>query len=357
MSTLTHYSSSPLTRLVALFAITLSLCFLSACSDKPPEIQALATDGGPLIPQRADPWIHRADDGQYFFIATSPEFDRIELRTATSIRGLADADAKVIWRKHAQGVMGANIWAPELHRIDDVWYIHFAAGEAEQPWLIRMFVLANPAANPMDGEWQELGKIETAHDSFALDATHFEHRGKRYLIWAQKDIEEKFNSLLYIATMSSPTELDDNAVVLTQPEFPWETVGYKVNEGAAVLIRNNKIFVTYSASATDHNYAMGLLWADVDADLLDPASWHKSPDPVFFTNESLKRFGPGHNSFTVAEDGKTDLLIYHARDYRDLQGTPLTDPNRHTYVRKLLWDDNGMPDFAQSLSDAETFQH
>lgn len=328
---------------------------ITACSVPPHKSLQASAENVPLIPQRADPWIYRHSDGHYFFIATSPEFDRIELRSADSIRGLASANAKVVWRKHSSGVMGANIWAPELHRIDGVWYIYFAAGEAEHPWMIRMYVLANAAANPMDGEWQTLGRIKTQRDSFALDATQFEHQGKRYLIWAQKDAEEKFNSALYIAQMKSPTELHDQEVLMTQPEFPWEVMGYKVNEGAAVLKKHGKIFVTYSASATDHRYAMGLLWADDDADLLDPASWHKSPAPVFFTHESLKRFGPGHNSFTLAEDGITDVMIYHARDYRDLRGTPLTDPNRHTYVRKLLWDKQGFPNFAQELSDAETF--
>ena len=40
---------------------------------------------------------------------------------------------------------------------------------------------------------------------------------------------------------------------------------------------------------------------------------------------------------------------------KELIGTPLTDPNRHTYVRKLLWDENGYPDFAQDLPDSQTF--
>ena len=100
---------------------------------------------------------------------------------------------------------------------------------------------------------------------------------------------------------------------------------------------------------------MGLLVADADSDLMDPASWNKSDTPVFYTNEELNRYGPGHNSFVLAEDGETYLMAYHARDYKELIGTPLTDPNRHTYVRKLLWDENGYPDFGQGLSDEETF--
>jgi hypothetical protein len=57
--------------------------------------------------------------------------------------GLRNAEAKVIWSKHASGPMSHHIWALELHRIDGKWYIHFAAGWAEAIWDIRMYVLEN----------------------------------------------------------------------------------------------------------------------------------------------------------------------------------------------------------------------
>lgn len=329
---------------------------LSACKpkEKEPSVPSAAAPAdvpGIFIAQRADPFIHRTADGHYYFIASAPEFDRIELRSADSLAGLKTATAKTVWRKHETGAMGANIWAPELHYFDNTWYIYFAAAEAEKPFLIRMHVLANRNADPMQGEWEELGKVKTARDSFSLDATSFEHKGQRYLVWAQKDPEEKLNSALYISTLVSPTQVGDLEVEISRPELEWEIQGYKVNEGAAVIERNGKIFISYSASATDHRYAMGLLWADVDANLLDAASWHKLPQPIFSTNEQLKRYGPGHNSFTLGDDGQTDILVYHARDYLELQGTPLTDPNRHTYIRRLEWTSEGFPDFGQNKPD------
>src|SRR5580692_991872 len=69
----------------------------------------------PVIRQRADPDIYRHTDGYYYFMATVPEYDRLELRRAPTIPGLATAEAKVIWRKHATGIMGSHIWAPEIH--------------------------------------------------------------------------------------------------------------------------------------------------------------------------------------------------------------------------------------------------
>jgi GH43 family beta-xylosidase len=151
--------------------------------------------------------------------------------------------------------------------------------------------------------------------------------------------------------MNSPTSLTGPEVVISQPEFDWEKVKYEVNEGPAVIKRNGRIFITYSASATDHNYAVGLLWIHENENLLDTAAWQKSPTPVFYTNEEIHRFGPGHNCFTIAQDGKTDILIYHARNYREIQGDPLSDPNRHTRARVLHWTEDGFPDFRQEEGD------
>jgi GH43 family beta-xylosidase len=306
----------------------------------------------PIVLQRADPWIHRDQTtGCYWFIGTAPEFDRIELRHACRLNDLKLAEPAVVWRMKESGPMSANIWAPELHRIDDTWYIYFAAGDVARRFSIRMYVLSNPNSDPMSGEWKEEGRIQTPWDSFALDATQFEHRGKRYLVWAQMDAERSYNSALWMAELETPTRIREPVALLSEPELDWEVQGYKVNEGAAIIVRNGKVFLTYSASATDHRYAMGLLWADADADLMDPGNWSKIPKPVFETDAALGRFGPGHNSFTVAEDGQTDLMIYHARDYRDLKGTPLTDPNRHARARVLRWDENGFPDFRPDQRD------
>jgi len=332
--------STPFLRLALLGAVALLAPGTLFAAAPAPHID------NPIVLQRADPWIHRDPaTGCYWFIGTAPEFDRIELRHACRLNDLKLAAPKVIWRKRESGPMSVNIWAPELHRIDGAWYIHFAAGDVEQPFSIRMYVLSNPNDDPMTGEWTEEGRVHTHLDTFSLDATTFEHRGTRYLVWAQMDAERSYNSALWMAEMDSPVSIRPPVIKLSEPDLAWERLGYKVNEGAAVIVRNGRVFMTYSASATDHRYAMGLLWADADADLMDPANWHKRPQPVFATDAALGRFGPGHNSFTVAEDGATDLMIYHARDYRDLQGTPLTDPNRHARARVLYWDENGFPDF------------
>jgi len=305
----------------------------------------------PFIANRADPWVMRGPDGNYYFTASVPEFDRIEIRKSARWQDLPVAESHTVWRAHSAGAMSANIWAPELHYIDGVWYLYVAAGEADKPFQIRMYVLKNTDADPTSANWTELGRMQTQDDAFALDATVFEHRGQHYMIWAQQDAEKSYNSALVLARLQDPLTAAAPEVIISKPEFAWEIQGYKVNEGAAVVKHQGRIFVSYSASATDHRYAMGVLWADEDADLLDPASWQKAAEPVFSTNATLKRFGPGHNSFVLAEDGKTTLMFYHARTQQELDGSPLTDGNRHTRWRVIRWSAEGMPEFDNELAD------
>ena len=300
----------------------------------------------PLIMQRADPYVYYHTDGYYYFTASTPEYDRIELRRAWSIKALADAEPLVIWRKHASGPMSWHIWAPELHFINGKWYIYFAAGRSEDPWWIRSYVLENSSPDPMTESWEEKGQIEGQWDSFMLDMTVFENGGKHYAIWAQKSQEKSENSRLYLAEMENPYTLKLPVMELTKPELDWECRGFKVNEGASVLKHDGKIFVTFSASATDASYCMGLLVADEKSDLLSPESWKKIQKPVLTTDEKKGIFGPGHNSFTRSRDGKTDYLIYHARPYADVDlDFALYDPNRHTWVKKINYDKNGYPLF------------
>jgi GH43 family beta-xylosidase len=306
----------------------------------------------PVIKQRADPHVLKHTDGDYYFTASVPEYDRIILRRSTTLAGLSTAEERVIWRRHEKGEMAVHIWAPEIHFIDGKWYIYFTAGRSDDIWAIRLYVLENSSADPTTGTWIERGQLKTEFESFSLDATTFVHRGQRYLVWTQRPAEPKgAGTDIYIARMRGPLQVEPPYVSISSPTLDWEVRGHKVNEAPAVLIRNDRVFITFSASATDANYCMGLLTADADANLLDRKSWTKSPAPVFTSNEATSQYGPGHNSFTVAEDGKTDVFVYHARQYKEIVGDPLYDPNRNTRIQPVLWDEKAMPKFGVPVAD------
>lgn len=310
----------------------------------------------PFIEQRADPFILHVDN-RYYFIASVPEYDRLELRSAETLAGLRTASPVVVWRKPETGPMSQLIWAPELHRIEGTWVIYFAAAptQAIKDGLFqhRMFALTCEAADPLTGDWHESGQVVTPIDSFALDATHFVHQDKNWYLWAQKDPAIPGNSNLYLAELETPSTLKGAPVMLSKPEFDWECRGFSVNEGPAVIRHGNRLFVSYSASATDENYCMGLLWIDVDADPMQPGNWEKAPQPVFTTSWENRQYGPGHNSFTVTETGE-DVLVYHARNYTEIEGDPLYDPNRHTRLKTFEWNAEGMPEFGTPPADTHS---
>ena len=116
----------------------------------------------------------------------------IAIRKARSLEELPDVPEHVIWRRHESGPMSFNIWAPELHYLEGRWYCYFAAGEQEDIWKIRPYVLVCDGQDPTIGKWSECGPMQCADDdefsfrAFSLDATIFENRGRYYYVWAEK---------------------------------------------------------------------------------------------------------------------------------------------------------------------------
>ena len=216
----------------------------------------------PFLMQRADPYMYRHTDGTYYFTGSVPEYDRIVLRSAKTMEGLKTAAEKILWTRHESGPQSLHIWAPELHYLDGNWYIYYAAGEKDDPWKIRPYVLACTGQDPMKDPWKELGMMQAADSDsfsfqeFSLDATVLTHKGEHYFVWAEKVSVGKKISNLYIAKMETPWKLATDQVLLTSPDYDWERVDFWVNEGPAFLKHDGKLYMTYSASATGACYCM-----------------------------------------------------------------------------------------------------
>ena len=123
------------------------------------------------IAQRADPYVYRHTDGTCYFTASVPAYDRIILRAAKNLDGLADAEEKTLWVKHESGQQSVHIWAPEIHYLFGGWYIYYAAGDKDDIWNIRPYVLHCKGEDPMKDEWEELGMMQAAdEDEFSFRA-------------------------------------------------------------------------------------------------------------------------------------------------------------------------------------------
>lgn len=49
----------------------------------------------------------------------------------------------------------------------------------------------------------------------------------------------------------------------------------------------------------------------------------------------------------MGEQG-SDLLVYHARDYTKIEGDPLWDPNRHTYIQMVYYNNGELIELGKS---------
>ena len=327
----------------------------------------------PLIEERADPSITYDEERErYYFTASYPVngkdgadgYDRLVIRVADTIEGLADAEEHVVWDESEVEGYGQFIWAPELHKIGDSWYFisTAAVGEGGYSFDIRPFMMkCNDADNITDpASWGEPERVKPVDGDtsclqvMSLDMTYFEAGGKSYVSWADKTQENL--SKVFIATVDpkDPTQLTSKATVITTPEYSWESVNIPVNEGSAAFVKDGTVYLAFSAAATGAEYCVGLMTADADADLTDASNWTKVPYPVLTSGDFNDELcGPGHNSFTTDEYGNL-VIVYHARpaeEHAGHSGDPLYDACRHAYVKPVLFDSEGMP--VLNLSDEE----
>ena len=161
--------------------------------------------------------------------------------------------------------------------------------------------------------------------------------------------------MLHIASIDEkePWKLTSDPVLLTRPLLGWENVAGTINnEGPYAFVKNGTLYVTYSGgAAAGYTYAVGLLTASVDSDLLDLKSWTKSITPVLTFYSVNGEFGPGHNAFFINEDGEL-MITYHAE-------TEITSHLRCDGIRRVHFRKDGTPYFgmaAQEDIEEETMQ-
>ena len=329
-------------RLAAIAASWAALA-LAACSANAQ--QALpATDGGtftnPLLPSGPDPWV-TAEGGVFYY--TSTQRGGITLWRTRDITDLADAGKRVVWTPPATGSNAHSIWAPELHRIAGKWYIYYSAtasgftDDAHRG----VFVLENSARDPMQGEWIDRGRVNTARAG--IDGTVFEHKGSLYFAYSPYVGPV---SGIALARMANPWTIAGEEKLVAEPDKEWEDRGgRKILEGPEFLKGpKGQVFLTYSAGACwSDDYALGLLRADAGADLLARASWTKYPRPVLASANGI--FATGHNGFFRSPDGREQWIIYHANPGPEMGCTPKRAP----HLGRVTWNAKGEPVFDQPV--------
>lgn len=302
----------------------------------------------PLLSSGPDPWVVKKDNFYYY---THTLGNRIALWRTQKMSELKNVAPITVWTAPATGPNSNNIWAPELHFIDNKWYAYYTAGSSTDLSTQRTFVLENGSADPTQGTWIDKGKIfDPAADYFAIDGTVFSYNGSNYFIWSGHASALDNIQRLYIARMQNPWTLETARFLISSPEFSWEMIGSPpaVNEGPEILKNAaGKVFLIYSASGcwTD-DYSLGLMSLTNSSDPLVVINWSKSPSPVFTKNPSGGAFGPGHNTFFKSVNGTEDWILYHANPSSGLGCGDARNPR----MQKLSWNADGTPNFGQPVA-------
>lgn len=293
----------------------------------------------PVMLNAPDPFAMRHTDGFYYFLATRQ--NRIDLVKSSTLTGIGGGALKTIWTP-SQGGGCCELWAPEIHYLDGRWYVYYTASTGGGDASRRIYVLENSAADPMTGTWIMRGAVNTSSPG-ALDGTVWMHNGIRYFLWSGYGNWPNYGSAVFIARMSSPWTLTGAQNVIAQPTAAWENVGgMAINEGPAPLVRGNRMFMIFSAGACwSDGYSLGMLSASTSADPMNPASWTKSPGPVFSKSTGNSVYAPGHNSFVKSPNGQEDWIVYHANPGAG-QGCGTL---RSTRVQRVNWNADGSPNF------------
>ncbi|KAF1974480.1 arabinofuranosidase [Bimuria novae-zelandiae CBS 107.79] len=243
---------------------------------------------------------HIVWSGGYYYLMTTT-WTNLQITRATTINGLKTGQTKTVYSQSS----GARSGNPELHWLDNAWYLYFTAGNGKDLGTQRSHVLKGGAT-----PWDTFSFATTLTNFWSIDGT----------------------------IMNSPTSIGASKL-LSQPTLSWETVDTPVNEGPSAMYHGGKTYITYSASfCWTTSYSLGLLTWNGSGDPSLSSSWSKS-GPVLKSENG--NYGPGHNGFFTSPDGTEISNVYHAT----ANSAAACDGNRYTMVNKMNWNSNGTPNF------------
>lgn len=259
-----------------------------------------------------DPYVLYFNNLYYYCFSRD---DKIYLSVSKELDSIEEKEEIIVY-DNEEGLK--NLWAPELHVINDKCYIYVACDDGNNK-NHRMYVLYNNSNDPLK-KYKNKGIISDVSNKWAIDGTILNYKDELYFIWSGCDKNIHYKQEIFIAKMANPFEIASEKVLLSTPEYDWEKQGGDgvklafVNEGPAVLEINEKVYLIYSASGCwCKDYCLGVLEL-IGVNPLSKSSWKKQDKPIFSSTENI--IGPGHPSFTTNEN-KEIYMIFHSFNDKD----------------------------------------
>ncbi len=297
---------------------------------------------------------------KWYYISTNDNLNDIGfyIREADTIRGLFEKgiEEHLILAPDRERGFVQTFWAPEFHVIGGKLYLLFAV--SDDNWGPKCYLMRAKENGRLisPSGWEEPVRVRKKDGSFlneqgiTLDMTYLKAGGKSYMVWSYREnigTALDSGSMLCIALVDEerPWQLTSDPVLLSRPLFGWENMeGTINNEGPNGFVKEGKVYLTYSGgSANAYSYAVGLLTAREEDDLLQVSNWKKRSTPVLSHFSVEGEYGPGHNSFFAAEDGNL-MIAYHAEEGSDLH-------ERCDGIRRVHFNVSGEPVFDMTAEE------
>jgi beta-xylosidase len=226
-------------------------------------------------------------------------------------RGFAYTRGKGSWGER-------SFWAPELFRHRNRYYLVYSANRKDVNDGKGGFRICLAVADRPAGPYRDLYAPWCDPGYSCIDGHVFiDSDGTAYLYLAKVGVIRKPKFKLYGAIHAVRLKGDlsgpaGEPVLCTKADQPWETPAKGrslCNEGAFVLRRDGRYYMTYSANHyAEPFYGIGYATA---ASPLGP--WRKAPDnPLLRRDKDAGVSGPGHCSITTSPDGRETFIVYHA---------------------------------------------
>ncbi len=294
----------------------------------------------------ADPFVLRWR-GEYFAYGTGERLDDDGRGGVGAFKILRSRDL-VRWEPAGAALTVAaddtrSYWAPEVAEHDGKFYLYYSSAPAGQDELhrLRVAVAEHPA-----GPFVDEGAVLPESEGFCIDANPFRDPkdGRWYLFFAKDFFEGRTGTglavvplsadLLRAAGPSQPVLLANADWQIYERDRPlygrrweaWHTV-----EGPFVVERDGLYYCFYSGGNWQtHGYGVSYAIANSP---LGPWTHAEGAEPLVLSQRPGGLLGPGHNSYVLAPDGRTGVLVYHAWDEARTARRMCIDP--------VVWTVNG----------------
>ena len=304
--------------------------------------------------RNADPSV--IGDGSTYFSVES-DGKNIYVRASLSTSALNNAARVKIWGSKP------NVWAPEIVKVGDTFYVYFAAGNLTDQ---RMYYVSS--SDPTSG-YSTAAPMNLPDNRWAIDGVPFQFNNEWWFVWSGWAGNTNVEQNLYIARMSDPTTVTGARYIISQPRERWErSVGNPyVNEGPQpIKDPNGQLHIVYSANGSwSTDYCLGDLRLLSGGDPTNVRDWYKSNGCLFGAKKglmmkgldaALNAKGVGHHSFallngdigTSPPSGVVSPFMYHGVP-NSLQ---MSWSNRYWYAGTFTWWENSA--YCRSRNDCNT---